>query len=68
MVPPAPLSKRLAESLLGEPIDAWLEAQVEAKQSLRAIARNLFEATDGAADFSPETIRNWMPKKAKAAS
>ena len=53
-------AKRLADLLLGEPVETWIAQRREKKVAYRLIARELFEATDGEIDVTDNTIRNWL--------
>ena len=59
-------TKRLAELLLGEPIDGWILAR-RPDTSWRLIAEELREATGGQVHVAPETMRLWGTSAERAA-
>ena len=44
----------------GHHLDGWLLDRDDMDVPAPAIARHLAEATDGAVDVTPQTIRNWI--------
>lgn len=58
---PATPTYRLAEVLLGEPLDQWVKRQRKAGASWRLIAMELWRATDHEIVVSFETLRSWFP-------
>ncbi|MDP4015356.1 MAG: hypothetical protein U0990_11485 [Candidatus Nanopelagicales bacterium] len=52
-------NQRLAQLLLGTPLDQWLSTKRTSGTPWRAIARDLYTATNGQIDMSHETIRIW---------
>lgn len=58
---------RLAEVWLDRPVLDWIEEQRAAGKSWRLIARDLYEASDGALDVTGEAIRNWAERSETAA-
>lgn len=74
MSPTRTATQRLADHLLGGPVEAWIRERQDEGKSLRAIARELWSATDHHIDVTGETLRRWLlteaedgsPPKAKA--
>lgn len=64
-MPSGPISKQLAETLLGEPIDPWLAERRERNDSWQTIAIELRDVTGGKASFSGVTVRSWSSEPAK---
>lgn len=58
-MPSGPLSKQLAETLLGESLDPWLTLRRERGDSWQTIAQELRDVTAGRASFSAVTVRSW---------
>lgn len=59
--------QRLADVLLGRPLEEWVAERRAAKQSWRAVARELEEATGGAVAVTEVTLRAWMANATAAA-
>lgn len=59
--------RRLADVLLDETLDEFVAARRAQGRSWRAIARDLWEATNGRVDASDETIRAWFRPTSPAA-
>lgn len=51
--------KRLADRLLGEPVDGFIADRRAQGESYRRIARALLEATHGEIDVTEATVRAW---------
>ena len=54
---------RLVDILLGHQgaLEEFVRSRRSAGRSWRLIARDLLEATDGQADVTLESLRNWFP-------
>lgn len=65
-MPNASPTQSLAETILGEPLEAWLTVRSEAGSSLRTIATELRRATGDKVDVTAETIRKWLKDFAEA--
>lgn len=61
-------TQRLASMLLGEDVRQWVQTRRNDGIALRYIARELADATNGQVDVTHETLRNWVPAPAAAAS
>jgi hypothetical protein len=59
-------TQRLAELALGADLEQFVRDRRAAKRAWRLIARDLLEATDGQADITHESLRNWYPDAANA--
>jgi hypothetical protein len=51
---------RLAEHLLGEPLQPWVAARRDRGESWQRIAAELHEASGGVLDINRETLRIWF--------
>lgn len=51
--------QRLAGIILGQPVVEFLGKSRAQNRSWRLIARDLYEATGGQIDVTPQTLRNW---------
>lgn len=60
-------TRRLADKLLPEGVDAFIATRRDGEQSWRRIALDLRDATRGEVDVTPETIRNWATRADEAA-
>lgn len=60
-------NQRLAEIILGRPVDDWIRERRATGRSWRLIARDLYEATNGQIDLTHETVRGWAYREDKAA-
>lgn len=60
MASPSP-TYRLAEVLLGEPLDQWVKQLRRDGASWRLIAMELWRATNHEVVVSFETLRTWFP-------
>lgn len=58
----AQIRKRLADLLLGGKLDEFVRSRRAEGRAWRLIARDLWEATDGALDVTHETLRSWYPE------
>lgn len=67
-MPPQSPTYRLAEVLLGEPLDRWVRTHREAGNSWRMIAMELWRATDHEVVVSFETLRSWFPEDENGAA
>lgn len=61
MVSPASPTRRLADLLLGRPVEEWISERRLAGRSWRLIERDLRETTEGEVDVTHETLRSWCP-------
>jgi hypothetical protein len=52
---------RLAEALLGQPVEQFVRTRRNSGRSWRLIARDLYDATDHQVDVTHETVRTWFP-------
>lgn len=52
-------TKRLADLLLEEPVENWIRARRQGGRSWRLVARDLYEATNGQVDVTPNAVRTW---------
>lgn len=52
---------RLAEILLGEPLDEWVRSRRRNGASWRLIAMELWQRTNQEVIVSFETLRSWFP-------
>jgi hypothetical protein len=68
MQEPRTVSKRLADVLLGQPVEEWLLQERAKGLSFRKIARELYLRTDGALDVSDQTLRTWLMQSAELTS
>lgn len=53
------MASALFAQLQGQPLEDWIADQRDAGKSLRAIAAELSDLTDGAVEVSPQTVLNW---------
>lgn len=54
-------TRRLAELLLGEPLEAWVRTRRANGASWRLVSMELWAATDHEVAISFETLRTWFP-------
>jgi len=61
--------RRLADTILGSGIDTFIaERRARSPRTpWRVIARELYDATDGQIDVTPETLRKWATASQVAA-
>ena len=59
-------TQRLADVLLGRPVEDYIAERREAGRPWRFIARDLHEATNGQIDVTYETLRTWYGETAVA--
>jgi hypothetical protein len=57
-------ARRLAEHLLAQPLEAWVEPRRERGDSWRRIADELTEVTNGRVEIVGETLRGWFVRPA----
>lgn len=50
--------QHVADVLLGEPVENFIAAR-RPQRSWRLLARDLYDATDGRVDVTPESVRSW---------
>lgn len=53
-------SKQLADIMLGQPVEQWLRDRRDSGASLRAIATELSERTNGRVSVSHQAISKWL--------
>lgn len=58
-MPEVTVTFRLAETILGTDLQAWISERRRTGRSWRLIARDLYEATDRQIDVTHETVRTW---------
>lgn len=66
MPTPTP-TRRLATELLGQDVDQFVAAR-RPERAWRLVARDLYEATHGAIDVTPQTLINWYGEPQQVAS
>ena len=52
---------RLAENILGEPLERFVRTRRDQGRAWRLLARDLYEATNQQIDVTYETLRTWFP-------
>lgn len=57
-------TQKLAGMLLGQPVNAWIQAKRDAGRSWRLVSRDLYEQTNGQIDVTHETLRVWIEGRA----
>lgn len=60
-MPPSTPTRRLAEVLLGRPLDEWVRERRAAGSSWRLISMELWDATNHEVVVTYETLRSWFP-------
>jgi hypothetical protein len=53
--------RRLADHLLDNGLEDFIRGRRDAGRSWRLVARDLYDATDGAVDVTTVTLTNWFP-------
>lgn len=66
-MPEATPLQRLAEHLLGEPLEDFVRSR-RPDRPWRLIARDIYEATNGEVDVTHESLRLWFPDVKSAAT
>lgn len=57
-------TQKLATHLIGQDVQVFIAERRAKKRAWRFIARDLYEATDGAVDVAHETLRQWYGDEA----
>lgn len=63
-----PATHRLADLILGEPLEDFVRTRRSEGRSWRLIERDLYDASDRQVDVSYETLRSWFPEDRAAAA
>lgn len=61
-------TQKLADRILGEPVESWITDRRGTGASWRRIALQLRDETSGEIDVTPSTLLSWAPDAVKAVS
>lgn len=61
-------AKQLADLILGEHVEQWMTKRANDGRSLRGIAEDLKQATEGKVDITHSTVSLWLSEEPDAAA